>query len=144
VPTVTRPPGHQGKLIPAVVQGQVQFMQAYGLQGAGLLQKQVQVVVDLFRNPNISFMNNCKKTMLDTVSALKKTTKAKNEQVSESKLSKMLSHSTFSDFYKTEQKRNYFGHSASQAELSGWMKGEPKELRLNELKEMLRATYLRG
>jgi hypothetical protein len=28
--------------------------------------------------------------------------------------------------------------------LSGWMKGEPKELRLNELKEMLRATYLRG
>lgn len=47
-------------------------------------------------------MNNCKKKMMDSVSSLKKTVKTK-EEVSPptSKLSKMLSHSTFSDFYKT-------------------------------------------
>lgn len=68
------------------------------------------------RNTDISFMNNCKKKMMDSVSALKKTAKSKEEALPPtSKLGKMLSHSTFSDFYKTEQRRNYLGHSASQA-----------------------------
>jgi hypothetical protein len=89
-------------------------------------------------------MNNCKKKMLDTVSTLKKCTKTRETEAPETKLTKMLSHSTFSDFYKTEQKRNYFGHSASQSELSGWMRGEPKNSQLNNLKEALRASYLRG
>lgn len=47
-------------------------------------------------------MNNCKKKMMDSVSCLKKTVKAKEDaSTPASKLCKMLSHSTFSDFYKT-------------------------------------------
>jgi hypothetical protein len=62
--------------------------------------------------------------MLDTVSTLKKCTKvSKESEAPESKLTKMLCHSTFNDFYKSEQKRNYLGHSASQSELTGWMRG---------------------
>lgn len=80
-------------------------------------------------------MNNCKKKMMDSVSALKKTAKTKEDALPPAtKLSKMLSHSTFSDFYKTEQRRNYLGHSASQTELSGLMRAESKNGRLNDLK----------
>lgn len=47
-------------------------------------------------------MNNCKKKMMDSVTAFKKTAKINEETLPPtSKLTKMLSHSTFSDFYKT-------------------------------------------
>lgn len=69
-------------------------------------------------------MANCKKKMFESVTTLKKSTKQiRNIEASESKLTKMMSHSTFSDFYKTEQQRNYLGHSASQSEMASWMRG---------------------
>ena len=60
-------------------------------------------------------MENCKKKMIDVTSTLKRAKRNKEPVQLVKNCSQILSKSTFSEFYKTEQKKSYIGHRNSQS-----------------------------